>query len=68
MGETAALAVLDVEETSAVSRDGRDEPLFIETLAELSAAHAEYRTNTAACSEQSRLSASVPSNRSRDAL
>jgi hypothetical protein len=35
MGETAALAVLDVEKTSAVSRDGRDEPLFIETLAEL---------------------------------
>lgn len=35
MGETAALAVLDAEETSAVSRDGRDEPLFIEILAEL---------------------------------
>jgi hypothetical protein len=55
MGETAVLAVPNVEETSAVSRDGRDEPLFIETLAELSRRrNAEYSTNTAACSGQGR--------------
>ena len=68
MGETAALAVLDVEETSAVSRDGRDEPLFIETLAEL----IRRRTlNTARTQLHAASRAAVglrSSNRSRDAL
>ena len=55
MGETAALPVLDVEETSAVSRDGRDEPLFIEILAELIRRRTLNTARTqAACSEQSR--------------
>jgi hypothetical protein len=76
MGETAALAVLDVEDTSAVSRDGRDELLFIETLAKVirrrtlntarTQLHAATRKPLHAASRAA--DGLRSSNRSRDAL